>query len=297
MDFMGISMDMQRIDTEHKITIERIRGRYGHTLSSHAFVSLYLWQNVMKLSLLCDDDFYTVRCGMYEDNLWFFPCGDEKKIYDFLREHMEDKAFSLCYLRECDVKWLDRNFPDRWLFKRTENSDEYICDIAEYLSLEGSKFSEIRRKIRKIDKSYDIKVCKISDGTSADAMSVVSKWHEIQHHTDENGLTDDMIAECALNERARLNISGIVLYADNQPVSVFAGFPLSGNTVDVLIGKCIPDAPKGIAYYALREYLRLCGEGYTYCNHEEDLGIDGIRQMKNSLCPIEKTPIWRAVRK
>lgn len=291
---METACNARAIGIEHKEVIEKIRNDCGHKQSSHAFVSLYLWQEEMKLSLLADEDFFAVKCGNAEENTWFFPCGNEEKVYDFIAEKSEEKSFSLCYIRDCDKDWLEKRFPDMWVFKRAEESDEYICDIAEYTALEGSKFSEIRRKIRKIDKEYSITVREITDETKTDAMRVAQKWYGQEHQSGNKGLTDNLIAEKAINEREKLGIEGIILYADNIPVSVFAGFPLCDDTVDVLIGKCTPDAPKGTAYYALREYLRLAESRYTYCNHEEDLGIEGIRQMKTSLCPCFKAEMWEA---
>lgn len=286
---------MERININHKNFIEQLRSKYTHTLSSHAFNSLYLWQNEMDLSIMCYEDFFVVKCGMYGANSWLFPCGDEKKIYDFVKAHMYDKSFSMCYLRDSDVKWLESKFPNKWDFKHDVNSDEYICDINEYVSLEGGKFSEVRRKIRKIDSAYDIEVKKLSDEVLSDAETVISKWHSISHYSAENGMTDDTVSQQALREMNKLDIDGIVMYADGEPVSVFAGFALCSDTLDVLIGKCTPDAPKGIAYYALREYLKGCSDEFVYCNHEEDLGIEGIRNMKNSLWPVSKTAVWEAV--
>lgn len=284
-----------RVCEEHKNRIEKIRREREHTLSSHAFSSLYLWQYAMGLSLELAEDFFSVKCGINGNNSWFFPCGDEQKVFDFICNHIQDDSFSLCYVRETDVKWLEEKFPSKWKFNRVEECDEYICDILEYISLEGSKFSEIRRKIRKLDKEYKITSKIITDTNIADAMTVISLWNSVSHNISEQNLTDEQIAETALAQRKLLDINGIILYADELPVSVFAGFPLSDNTVDVLIGKCVPDAPRGTVYYGLREYLKLCASEYKYCNHEEDLGMPGIRQIKSSLCPVSKTPIWKAV--
>lgn len=291
------SLKTHDICEEHKTKIEKIRVEHEHTLLSHAFSSLYLWQNAMGLSLELAEDYFCVKSGMDGDNSWFFPCGDEQKVFDFICNHIQNDSFSLCYVREIDVKWLEEKFPGKWKFNRLEEYDEYICDVSEYLSMKGGKFSEIRRKIRKLDKEYKITSEVITDTNIADAMTVVSRWNCVTHNISEKNLTDEHIAETALTHRKLLDISGIILYADGLPVSVFAGFPLSDDTVDVLIGKCIPDAPKGTVYYGLKEYLKMCASEYKYCNHEEDLGIEGIRQIKNSLCPVSKTPIWEAVLK
>lgn len=287
--------DRQKIGFEHRDAIEKIRAAYGHTTSSHAFVSLYLWQEAMELSLLCETDFFAVGYGSPQENKWFFPCGNPRKIHDFLALVGKESPLTLCYLRDCDRLWLEKSFPNRFCFRHAEESDEYIGNVAEYVAAAGSRFSEIRRKLRKLEREHTTDTRKIDAQTLPDALYVARQWYKTEHYTGRQGLSDDRIAEKALNEREKLGIDGIVLYADGAPVGLFAGFPLCGDTVDVLIGKCTPDAPKGTAYYALREYLRNLDPCFTRCNHEEDLGIEGIRQMKESLCPTEKTAMWEAV--
>lgn len=294
---MELSAEIRSINSDYKNFIEKIRYKYNHTLSSHAFASLHLWQHAMRLSLLCGEDFFTVKCEAAKPNMWFFPCGNQQEAYDFISENISDSSFSMCYLRESDKNWLEEKFPDKWDFYRTDGSDEYICNVSEYTSLRGSKFSEIRRKIRKINRECNITIREISEETLSDAIYVVNNWNTAEHSIGENGVTDSNVAEFALNERKSLDINGIIVYSDCVPVSVFAGFPLSDDTVDVLIGKCTSDAPKGTAYYALREYLHSLNGKYIFCNHEEDLGIEGIRQMKSSLFPCKKNEMWEAVLK
>lgn len=288
---------MNEITNEQKHLIETVRACCHHVLSSHAFPSLYLWQNSMGLSVVCEEDFFAVKSTQKPGNFYFFPCGNSEKIEKFLRSQMTDKTFSMGYLRECDKQWLEEQFPDMWEFRRAEDADEYICDISEYLALAGSKFSEIRRKIKKLDREHEISVQIITEQTLPDAMAVLTDWYRYAHSEGTNQLSDDHVAETALSNMALLNIRGIVLYCDSVPSAVFAGFPLSEDTVDIVIGKTLADAPKGIVYYGLHAYLKTCADTYTYCNHEEDLGIPGIRRLKQSLCPIFKHEIWEAVLK
>lgn len=285
---------MKQIELSHKAQIERLRRESGHTLSSHAFASLYLWQQAMGLTACVEDDLLLVRCAMNGEHSFFFPCGDDARIRAFIASRMATRSLSLCYLRDRDVAWLQENFPDAWEFRRIEAADEYICDIAEYLELPGSRFAEIRRKLRKLEREHIMEVRSITADTLQDARAVVCEWYSTAHSVGEQELDDDHIAEQALAEMEALELDGIVLYADHVPVAVFAGFPLTDDTVDVLIGKTGQHAPRGAVYYGLHAYLQTCADRFTYCNHEEDLGIPGIREIKRSLCPIAKTQIWEA---
>lgn len=288
---------MNEIKNTQKVQIERLRTTHLHVSSSHAFASLYLWQQAMGLSISCTEDYFVVKCKMNGENSYFFPCGNYEKIYEYIASQIAEESFSFCYMRNSDVRWLEEHFPGKWEFRRVETADEYICDISEFLELRGSNFSEIRRKIRKIDREYNITVKRIEEDTIQDAIDVVSEWHSGKHSINKQNLSDRNIAEKALTEMAFLDISGIIVYLENVPSAVFAGFPLSADTIDVLIGKTIADSPKGLVYYGLREYLKICADTYQYCNHEEDLGIPGIRQMKQSLRPIYKIEMWEAVLK
>ena len=102
------------VTLEDRPAIDAIRAKAGHTLSAHAFSSLYLWQGEMKLSLYLEKDFFTVKIDSRGDNAWFFPCGAEESVRQFIENGMNTPGFSLFYLRTCDAEWLEQTFPGAW---------------------------------------------------------------------------------------------------------------------------------------------------------------------------------------
>ena len=54
------SMDTCPVELKHKQSVDAIRQKYGHNLSSHAFPSLYLWRDEMQLSLCLRENFFLV---------------------------------------------------------------------------------------------------------------------------------------------------------------------------------------------------------------------------------------------
>lgn len=287
-------MDIQThpIELPQKALIEKIRASCGNKLSANTFNSLYLWQNQMRLSVYTEEDFFAVKCGERGDNAWFFPCGSEEKTESFIAEGMKEKNFSLCYISEKDAEWLSEKFPLKWKLCREEESDEYICNIAELIGLSGGKYKGVRHKISRIERENTIKALPVSDETIDDALEVVSEWEKLPHNVGNNQIVDAGVSDTALYERKQLGIEGTVVYIDDKPVSVFAGFPIDENTVDALVGKSRHDAPRGFVYYAIREYVKQLADKYTYCNLEEDLGIPGIRMIKEELRPERKNLIW-----
>jgi uncharacterized protein len=287
----------QPIELFQKEQIEKIRTLGGNKLSANTFDSLYLWQQQMGLSVYITDDFFAVKCSERGQNTWFFPCGSKEKIERFIKNGMSDKDFSLCYIDEADAEWLKKMFPTKWELCREEDSDEYICRIADYIGLNGGKYTGVRHKINRIVRENSIKASVISDETVSDALAVVSEWDKLPHHIGNNNLVDSGVSDRALLERKQLGIDGVIVYIDEEPMAVFAGFPIDGDTVDAMVGKCRHDAPGGFVYYAIYEYFKQAADKYTYCNLEEDLGISGIRMIKEGLRPERKNQIWTAVQK
>ncbi|MCR4924880.1 MAG: phosphatidylglycerol lysyltransferase domain-containing protein [Clostridiales bacterium] len=283
------------IDLSQKKLIEEIREGCENKLSANTFNSLYLWQHQMNLSIYLKDNFFAVKCGERGENTWFFPCGEKKEVELFIKEGMESKDFSLCYISEGDALWLNEKFPDRWQLMREEESDEYICNIPKLLDLKGGEYKGVRHKVNRIQRENALTTLPISEKTFNDAIEVVSEWEMLPHHIGNNQLVDGGVSNKAIAERTQLDIDGVIVYIDDKPVSVFAGFKIDDDTVDVLVGKCLQDAPRGFVYYAICEYLKNNCSNYKYCNLEEDLGIQGIKLIKEGLHPEYKNLIWTAV--
>lgn len=284
------------IQLEDRPIIDEIRAKTGHTLSAHAFPSLYVWQKEMKLSLYLQEDFFSVKIDSRGDNAWFFPCGDQAGIYQFIQSGMDTPGFSLAYLRDCDAQWLQEQFPGMWDVRREEASDEYVCKITDYLEMEGSKYSDVRKKLRHLEREYQVEAKEISEATLEDAYEVLQQWRKIQHHVSAENVEDRGVAEIALGDREALSLTGSILYLNQKPVALYAGFPIDQQTIDVLVGKCVPDAPNYTVYLAMREFLRQNKGDHIYCNLEEDLGIPGIRMVKQKMRPTFKNEMWEAVR-
>lgn len=290
-----MDIQTQPISLLYSVQMEAVRKRYGNKLSANVFSSLYIWQEQMGLSVLLDDDFFAVKCAVRGADTWFFPCGSKQETARFIRAGMQRRDFSLCYIGEQDAAWLKEAFPGQWELRREEASDEYICRMAELIGLRGGKFTGVRHKINRIERENLLETRPLSDATVQDALAVVDEWAQQPHSVGCHQLAEGGVSHRALLERESLGLDGVVVYANGTPSAVFAGFPIDETTVDAQVGQCRNDAPRGFVYYAVREYFRQNQGRYTYCNLEEDLGIPGIRLIKEALRPESKNLMWTAV--
>ena len=281
------------INFEDMELLERIRIKQGHRLSSHAFISLYLWREQMGLSLYLKEDVYSVKCEWKGKNSWFFPCGDFQGKYELVERLMQQQESLLIYLRPEDKEWLERNFPGRWKFRRDCDADEYLYDIEQQIELSGKKYANERTQVHKVERELKITTRELTDENEADAIQVLKEWSRGEHRFEGCSLRDELVDLNAITYRKQLKIQGILLYLDGCPIALIAGFALSEETFDIVVAKATVGL-QGVSYYSKREMMKRMKEQFKYINLEEDLGLEGLRTMKQLMSPVSKNLIWEA---
>lgn len=285
--------ETEEITLAHRGRIERLRDVCGHTLSSHAFNSLFLWQKHMELTLYLTADLFSVRYGKRGNNTWFFPCGEREAARIFIERHMEDTDFALCYLRPEDAKWLAACFPGKWNLYRTPDDDEYLYEAEKHLRLDGRAYQRLRPQIHKVERENEPRSEWICHHNEQDALHVIREWHR-RHEAGNGAFTGDEIDEAAISMWRRLGIQARILYLREKPAAVMAGFYLNDNIFDIAVDKtAIPI--RGVSYYARRDLI--ASVSCELINHEEDLGLPGLRKMKEGMRPLRKNEMWAAKRK
>lgn len=277
----------------HREQIEDIRRRSGHTLSSHAFASLWLWRRQMGLRLYLEEEIFSVKAEGFGRNTWFFPCGNEEKKRAFIRKHQGEKDFALCYLREADVRFLEENFPGIFVIDAAPDASEYIYDRREMDVMAGGRFSNMRKQIKKLLRTYQVRTERIDSHNLADAIKLLHGQPVPAHTPGYHFLRDDGIAEEALMYRENLGLFGVLVYLDGEPKSMAMGFALTPDTVDGCIERHGGDV-SGISYLTQREFFLSSPVQYRLMNGEEDMGLPGLRTMKRHMVPSGKNEIWEA---
>lgn len=270
--------------------VERLRGLEGHALSAHAFVSLWLWKEALGLELCVGEEYFSARAG--EDE-WLFPCGSERGRLAFLAEHANEPGARLRYLRNEDADWLAERFPGQWELIRRPEDDEYLYLREPHIAMEGGRFAHLRWRVNRIEREGDPRTEVLNGENAGDARRILDAWTAGRSGWDGD---DRQVALRALEKREALGLHGVIVYLGQRPASFMLGFALTEDTFDAAVGKCAMDV-QGLTYFTLRELMRSLPERYRWFNLEEDLGLPGLRDMKEHFLPDGRHRIWEARRR
>ncbi len=265
-------------------TVDGIRKDYQHNSSSHAFASLFVWQENMKLTIRLEEDFFAVKYGLRGDNAWFFPCGNPDKIIAFIQELMATGTFTLFYTCKEDVAFLEEHFQDVFTIVPNESDFEYLYDIKEEVELKGKKFARLRNDLNRLYRNHQVHTEIIDDHNLSLAMSICAKCSTNERFS-ETGISDTYAKNCLLQHYKELQGLGIITFIDDVPSAITMGFPLDDTTFDIGLSVQM-DRVSGLLVYARTELMKLVQDRYTILNAEEDLGIEGLKIMKNIMRPI-----------
>jgi hypothetical protein len=286
-------MEFEAIGLCHRPAVDGIRAEYGHTSSSHAFMSLFLWRFDMGLSLFAGDRFFVARCRRRGENCYFFPCGDAADAARFIHSHMGEPDFKLCYLRDADADFLKSEFPGRFSIEYDRDSAEYLYDRAAQVQMKGGRYAKLRQRVSGIERRYELEIEGLSPENLAQSREFVINWRKQRKELFQTGFDDMRASVEALEMREELGLFGVLERLNGVPCAVLAGGFISGDTFDLCMAKTL-SCVSGFDFYARRALYERLPDECRLINREEDLGIDGLRESKLRMRPCAIVGMWEA---
>ena len=282
-----IQQHCRPIRLEDRPIIDEIRAKTGHTLSAHAFTSLYLWQNALKLSVCLEDDAFFIRFLLRGENAWFYPCGSEEAQIRFLQMGLERQDFSLHYVRQEDMDFIQKQFPDRFRFEEAWGDSEYICDRMAQIEMQGGAYRNLRAKVRKARERHNWIIEPLGPENMEEAKHVLYSWEALRERTG-----DGDAALIGLTKFEALGFQGILARTEEGPQAVAFGKTIAPDIFDFHVEKTL--IPSTVNYVKWELYRRL-PEQIKWINLEEDLNLPGLKNNKLQAVPVAITPLWKGI--
>ena len=111
-----------------------------------------------------------------------------------------------------------------------------------------------------------------------------SFYNEKEGYLDPSSVAEQYAIHTFFTHFKTLGLQGGVLRVDGKLVAFTIGEPLNQNTYGVHIEKA--DVQYQGAYPAINQaFVEAVAASYAYVNREEDLGLEGLRQAKESYYP------------
>lgn len=294
-------MDFAPVTLEDYDRIYAYTSVYGEGSCQHSPVSMYsLFPKYGDSICIKDDILFVQRSRLCDDThrVYLGPlCDDEHLLLGF-RTILEDaashgKKVRFLTLTARLASALDRLYPGRFEIKEERDLFEYIYKTEVMAAFAGQKLRKRRQEVARFKETYgeraELKL--IASGDLDDILSYENEWIAENSEThDLNALKGERESiKRQLDHYDALKLSGVILRIDGKVEGFSYGTRLSDSFYDALIEKGSRSIPN--VYKVLRQNaVSLCAMDCEYVNLEEDVGVPGLRRLKEAYQPAYLLP-------
>lgn len=267
-------MNFRRIELLDKNVINTFLKNNPKYNCDFCFTNIYLLKDYYNTEIFIEDDTLYLRYQINNEYLYFIPLGNVINGIDKLIKYtkINNQELKIINIEENDLQYFNENFK---IIHMIDN-DDYVYSTYELSHLSGKKFKAKRNLVNSFQKKYTYNVNTISSLS----INNINLLNNESFNGEKNAI---MLALKNINE---LNLDGIYITIDDKIVGLTLGTYM--NDTFITHFEKVDYTYLGIAQatnYFLANYLL---DKVKYINREEDLGIAGIRNAKNSYNPIKK---------
>lgn len=288
MDFRELALsDYDRVYTYMSV--------YGEGSCQHSFVSMYSTREKYR-DMICEKDgfLFTLRSGLCDDRyrvyLAPFGSGDVRKAFEMIFEDASeyDKKVMFFTVTEKYASLLESLFPHRFDIAENEDYGEYIYAHENMSTFAGPVLRKRRAEVRTFQIMYQdrAKFDRITHDDFEEIRHYEKKWLSecAENHDMESLNKEARMIFFQLDNYDRLRLDGTILRIDGEIHGFCYGTKLDSLHYDVIIEKADRDIPH--AYKVLRLMnTQMCVPAGGFVNMEEDIGVPGLRAIKQAYKP------------
>jgi hypothetical protein len=166
-----------------------------------------------------------------------------------------------------------------------DNSD-YVYSVRDLAGLAGRRYAKKRNQIKHCLQRYHCVYEPIGPKNISECLAMQDGWCHIRNCGYSPGLTNENLAisELFANYAALDNLIGGAIRVDGEIMAYAVGEELQPATAVCHFEKSIPDIA-GLGQLINQWFSKHGLRGFDYVNREQDLGIPGLRQAKESYFP------------
>ena len=257
--------------------------------ADYCAANLYMWDETYHQELAFCGDRAAGRI-LEEDGRYryLFPVGTGEiaPIFDAMAEFERRREGVLRFVgvTETELEILLEHFGDRAEVLESREWEDYIYDAERLATLSGKKLHAKRNHINAFTAVHEWHVETVTAQKRDTCMQILQKWRE----NKEADTAEELRAvERGFDVFDALDLEGLLLYADGQPVAFTVGSSSTCDTFCVHFEKTLPGF-EGAFPVINREFVRALLQKYPavrWINREDDMGLPNLRAAKLSYHP------------
>ncbi len=275
-------MNLRRLTLDDRLSITEYLQKFPPTISELTFTNLFAWRHTRPVWFHVVDDtliFWVTEKGGREPTVLFgSPIGPLS---------IEEVAATYTFSRMVRIPAPEAEQLRQigYVVATDRDNADYVYRVRDLAELAGRNYSKKRNHIKSCLEQYRCEYEPFSPPILAECLAMQSHWCEIR----ECAINLDLAGEDAsiretLEHFEAFECLGGAIRVDGKIAAYAVAEPLSLDTAVWHFEKAMPNI-SGLGQLITHWFAREALTGFTYVNREQDLGIPGLRQAKESYFP------------
>ena len=271
-----------------------------------SFPAVYTWQSTFGLTFDGDSRFYVVRSEA--DNGYYYPVGDTSACRAYIRSLLQSTGrqnhskapfdfpdhppgslhadasplLKLVYVPEQELEWLESLGFD---IVTDRNTSEYIYSSRTLALLDDKASRNYKEKIRHFSRDNEWSVRPLS--FPEEEAFLYAKADELANASLlKNDPEDFRAVLCAAKNPGAIGMSGIYVETAAHEWAFLLGYPSTDRIYDLTFIKYSLGMSRNVVPVCFSEMAKLVCGTWPLINLEDDMGIEGLRNMKTLYHPL-----------
>lgn len=298
-------MDFKKLEKSDKKIIDEFYNSGYYENSEHNFTNLYMWRNLCDIRWTVEDEIlFIISLNDKMLAAWQPVCSKEKiqtaiaKILDWAEKNKGEKNFSFVVVEKNFAEELEKYPHANFKIEPDRNEFDYVYLAEDLINLSGRKYHSKKNHLNSFRKDFPMaEYLPITSEIILKCRDELNRWYEIHRKNNPN---DPFICyeQAAIHEIFdnfdEFKLKGGAILLGEKVVAFTFGEKLNSDTAVVHVEKANPEV-RG-AYTAINQnFVATEWSNVTFINREADMGLESLRQAKESYRPvklIEKFNAW-----
>lgn len=288
---------------------------YDYESSSHTFLANYIWRNTHQISWQIIEDYLFISgIGTLEteekEYFMSFPLTktgsyDKEKLFDVIeqaRKIFKEKGHEveMSLIPKSLANILKETYGDKVEITHDRDDDDYIYLKEDLVNLSGRKLHHKKNHLNYFLEHYDFKYEEVTVEMVPEIKSFIEAKNEYKLNETPEEFKEILELETeAIYELLKFVGKGLltgVIRIDGKIVAVTLGeFANSKKETVIVHVEKADDRIRGLYQAINNEFVKRLPEETLYVNREEDMGLENLRQAKESYKPFKMGEKYTAV--
>lgn len=287
------------LDISSAPLVNRYLAEFPPLVSEHTFTNLFAWRQTRPVWLSEIDHTLTflVRTGICraDETMILGPPAGELSLAEVF-EKLGSKVIGATRITAGDTGDLP---PAEFAISPDRNNSDYVYRVRDLAELRGRKYSKKRSHVKQCLKNHDCSFEYITGHNIEECRQLQERWCQSKECDLSPGLCGESRAlTTTIDLYADFKLLGGAVRIDGVIQAFALGERLNKSTAVWHFEKALPEI-NGLSQLINQWFARECLAEFAFVNREQDLGIPGLRQAKESYYPdhlVEKMTVFRTPR-